>query len=62
MTILLALRQTIHHPMNNHSNEIETEEWSPQMKLQSGIYTLIQAHYLLLGGNRKGKLQGLQSK
>lgn len=62
MTILLALRQTMYHSMNNHSNEIQTEEWSPEMKLQSGIHILIQAHYLLLGSNKKGKLQGLQSK
>lgn len=32
------------------------------MKLQSAIHILIQAHYLLLESNKKGKLQGLQSQ
>lgn len=45
---------------HDHSNEVKTEEWSLEMKRQSGIH--MQAHYLLLGSNKKGKLQGLQSK
>lgn len=32
------------------------------MKLQPAIHILIQAHYLLLESNNKGKLQGLQSQ
>lgn len=32
------------------------------MKLQSAIHIHIQAHYLLLESNKKGKLQGLQSQ
>lgn len=47
---------------HDHSNEVKTEEWSLEMKRQSGIHILIQAYYLLLGSNKKGKLQGLQSK
>lgn len=48
------------HSMNSYSNEIQTEEWSPEMKLQSE-FTYFQAHYLLLGSS-KDKLEGLQSK
>lgn len=33
-----SLRQTMYHSMNNHSNEKQTEEWSPEMKLQSEIH------------------------
>lgn len=54
---MLALRQIMYHSMNNHSYETRTSEWSPEIKLQSGIHILIQAHYLLLESSKRASFR-----